>query len=272
MKRILVLLISVITVFSCETEDSQEAENYNGPTVTYFVDGSSSTFFVRNDESVATLRIGSTALSSSDRTFTVSIDPASTAVENVEFTLPSTSVTIPANEYFGEFQVNGIFDGATEEGSELILNLSSASENVMVGQGSIYTLEIFKLCESHLEGMYSVTTTYGYHDFLPNYNPATIEMEVVALGDGVYSVYDFSGGLYSEGPYASAYGTGGVDNSLIFSDVCGNIQWTGQTDPWGDLIPLDGGVNSVDPDTGVITISWYCTGYGEEGVSVYTPL
>jgi hypothetical protein len=37
------------------------------------------------------------------------------------------------------------------------------------------------------------------------------------------------------------------------------------------MVPLEGGENSVGAN-GVITISWYCEGYGENGVSVYTPL
>jgi hypothetical protein len=40
-----------------------------------------------------------------------------------------------------------------------------------------------------------------------------------------------------------------------------------QSETLGDNSP-----NNVDPDTGVITISWYCNGYGEYGTSIYTPL
>lgn len=125
-------------------------------------------------------------------------------------------------------------------------------------------------CPSTLEGMYDVTTTYTSHDFLPDFSTNTTTAEIVKEGAGLYSVADFSGGLYaSDGPYGTAYGTTGLP--LEFSDVCGQISWTGQSDPWGAVIPLDGGTNSVDPATGVITVSWFCEGYGETGVSVYTP-
>jgi hypothetical protein len=117
-----------------------------------------------------------------------------------------------------------------------------------------------------------VTTTYGYHDFLPDFNPYTTEVEIEDLGGGSYFIEDFSGGLYTVGPYAGAYGTDETSIAVTFDDVCGMINWADQTDPWGDVIPAAGGVNEIDQDTGVITISWFCTGYGESGVSIYTPL
>ncbi|HHH50636.1 MAG TPA: hypothetical protein ENK52_06630 [Saprospiraceae bacterium] len=125
-------------------------------------------------------------------------------------------------------------------------------------------------CISDLAGMYEVTTTYGAHDFLADLPTNTTTAEIVKEGEGVYSVADFSGGLYAaDGLYGVAYGTTGFP--VTFRDVCNQISWTDQSDPWGAVIPLDGGVNSVDPATGVITISWFCEGYGENGVSVYTP-
>ena len=124
-------------------------------------------------------------------------------------------------------------------------------------------------CPSDLAGMYSVFTTYGYHDFLPTESTFTIDAEITEVSDGVYSVFDFSGGLYSIGTYSGAYGTSSFE--VEFSDVCGSISWIGQSDAWGATVPLDGGVNSVDSGTGVITISWFNEAYGENGVSVYTP-
>ena len=120
--------------------------------------------------------------------------------------------------------------------------------------------------------MYSVTTNYGYHDFLPSFNPNTEVMEIVDNGDGTFFVQDFSGGLYNGGPYSAAYGTGPTSMDVVFSNSCNKIQWENQSDPWGAIVPLSGGVNEVDIATGVVTISWLCEGYGENGVSVYTPL
>lgn len=135
---------------------------------------------------------------------------------------------------------------------------------------STYALTIIEDdCPSELAGMYDVTTTYGHHDFLPDYNSNTTTAEIVEVSPGVYEIFDFSGGLYSTGPYADAYDT--TNLTAQFTDVCNDISWEGQSDPWGEMTPLENGVNSVDPSTGVITLSWFCAGYGENGVSVYTP-
>ena len=124
-------------------------------------------------------------------------------------------------------------------------------------------------CLEDISGMYSVTTTYDFHDFLPDFYIYTQDMEIVDVGDGNYSVADFTGGLFSVGPYASNYNT--TAQPLVFNENCGIISWSGQSDFWGAIIPLEGGENSVDSN-GVVTISWKSAGYGEYGVSVYTPL
>jgi len=126
------------------------------------------------------------------------------------------------------------------------------------------------ICPSDLGGSYKVVTTYIQHDFLPNYSTFTDTVTITALGSGKYSVVDLSGGLYSQGPYKGAYGTSGI--SATFQDLCNSITWSDAKDPWGQVVPAPGGINSIDGNTGIITISWQCLAYNERGVSVYTPL
>ncbi|OYX23020.1 MAG: hypothetical protein B7Z06_10785 [Flavobacteriales bacterium 32-35-8] len=269
MKKILYAFL-VLTVFvSCENEDhGVDVNNYNGQPVTYFTSGTSGNYFVTPDANPFTIQIGATNKSTSDRTFTLSVDESSTAEEGVDFDFVSNTVTIPAGEYFGEIQIQGLFEGTTSAGSDLVINL--VGDNVMVG--AQYDLFIVQQCVSDLAGLYSVTTTYGYHDFLPDYSQNTMEVEVIELEPGVYQVSDMSGGLYSSGPYADNYGTDATSFTVTFNENCGVISWSGQSDPYGACVPLEGGVNSVDSSTGVFTISWFCEAYGENGVSVYTPL
>ncbi|WAC03588.1 hypothetical protein N7U66_09010 [Lacinutrix neustonica] len=79
----------------------------------------------------------------------------------------------------------------------LVLNLISSSNGVVASGYETKEITINGICVSDIAGMYSVTTTYGYHDFLPNYNPHTMDIEIVEVSSGVYSVFDMSGGLYS---------------------------------------------------------------------------
>ncbi|MEY8869705.1 DUF4843 domain-containing protein [Meridianimaribacter flavus] len=262
-----VILLSMVLV-SCDEDDN--VHQYTGNSIVYFDGATTSSLLVPTAGATKEVVLVATNLSDAARSFSVSVDAESTAQEGVDFNLVTNSITIAAGEYSGSLVIEGLYDGADPDGTRLILNLDSENAEV-AGFSNSYSLDIFKQCESDLSGSYSVTTTYGYHDFLPDYNPSTIDADITEVDAGVYSVSDFSGGLYSEGPYAGAYGTDAADNTLVFTDFCGNISWEGQTDPWGDIIPLDGGTNSVDSGTGVITLSWYCTGYGENGVSVYTP-
>ncbi len=124
-------------------------------------------------------------------------------------------------------------------------------------------------CPSDLAGMYDVHTVYHQHDFLPDYAEADIVAEVTQVDDGIYSVEDASGGLYSEGPYVDAYGTSGIP--FTFREICGQITWEGQKDDWQDLVQSPDYPSEVDPNTGVFTLSILGTVYGEHWTSTYTP-
>jgi hypothetical protein len=268
MKKIIYSLLTFTLVFSCSDTDDHgvDVNNFNGESVAYYTDGVSGSYFVTSSADAYMIEVGATDLSSSDRTYTLEIDESSTATEGVDFSLGNMSVTIPADSYFGSIDVQGIFAGTTAEGSNLVLNL--VGEEAMVN--AQFDLFIVQLCVSDIAGMYSMTTTYGYHDFLPSYSTNIQDIEIVEIGEGVYSIADFTGGLYSDGgPYNGAYSTTATYAEI--TENCGLISWSGQSDPWGAMIPLEGGENSVDAN-GVITMSWFCEGYGENGVSVYTPL
>ncbi len=142
--------------------------------------------------------------------------------------------------------------------------------DTQTGTYSSAPLNLLASCPSALEGEYTVTTTYGFHDFLPDYATNTMDMTITKLDNGNYTTTDFSGGLYGTGPYNEAYNTGPL-NEVEFAEVCGNIVWSDQVDPYGPLVMTEDGTNSVNPETGVITISWTAEGYGENAVSVYTP-
>lgn len=206
--------------------------------------------------------------------FTAANGDASEEVSLGSFTTFPTSATYTIGELLGDVPVNGNVlteaDLGPGDAWSFRFDITMADGRVLPGRTPTGT-SAFALnftCPSDLAGSYEVFTTYGYHDFLPTESTFTIDAEITEVSDGVYSVFDFSGGLYSIGTYSSAYGTSSFE--VTFSDVCGNITWTGQSDAWGPTIPLDGGENSVDAN-GVITISWFNEAYGENGVSVYTP-
>jgi hypothetical protein len=267
-KLILALFMTTALMVSCEEEDYRDA--YNGGEVVYF-ENATANFFVKSNTSTVGIKVISTSKSSSDRTFEVEIDTEN-STSSGDASLADNSFTIPANSYEGMITINGNFDNADEDGTKLVLNLKSGSSSVdnMSATGTSITVNVYKLCESNLAGDYTMTTTFGYHDFLPSFNPNTIDVEIVALTENTYEIVgDFTGGLWGD-LYASAYGTSAL--SVEISDICNNISWD-QTasDQFGGNITYGESASYYDPATGNIIISWTCTGYGETGVSTYTP-
>ena len=267
-KLILALFMTTALMVSCEEEDYRDA--YTGGEVVYFVNATAN-FFVKSNTSTVGIKVISTSKTSSDRTFEVEIDTEN-STSSGDASLADNSFTIPAESYEGIITLNGNFDSAVEAGTKLVLKLKSGSSAVdnMSASGTSITVNVYKLCESNLAGEYTMTTTFGYHDFLPSFNPNTIDVELVALTENTYEIVgDFTGGLWGD-LYAGAYGTSA--RSVEISDICNNISWD-QTvsDEFGGNIVYGDSDSYYDPSTGNIIISWTCTAYGETGVSTYTP-
>lgn len=122
MNKYLLILITCITIFSCKDSDDFSQENYSGDSYSFFqVDNPE--FVVSPSNNSFDVVVGSTVLSSSDRTYTVSVDPATTAVSGTDFVISSNSVTIPAGEYFGVLSVTSDVQTVNPDGSTLVLNL-----------------------------------------------------------------------------------------------------------------------------------------------------
>ncbi|MDP2161004.1 MAG: hypothetical protein Q8K02_11015 [Flavobacterium sp.] len=269
MKKIflLVSVFSLMVFSSCSEDDSNDL----GGRTSYLFSTTESDLSVSNTGvSEVEIEIGVTTRTNADRTIGFSIDPSSTATPN-QYTIDASSLVIPAGQYTTKVKVTGNFDNL-EQGvtSTLILNLD-VDGDVMPGKG-VHTVSIYRFCLSDLAGNYSVTTTYGFHDFLPTYATNTMNVEIFANPvENSYYVLDFSGGLYSTGPYCPAYNTcNNPNNRMDFQVNCNTVSWTGQTEPYGPLV-MDG-PSTYNPVTGVITLRWRATAYGEFATSVYTPL
>lgn len=267
--KIALLALSFFAL-SCDNSDDN-LKSYSGNKEAYLFNLPASNLPVGNTgDSFVDIEVGVTTKSTVDRAITLSVDAASTAT-SVQYTIDAASLVIPANEYVGKVRIYGNYANLVDNvTSTLVLNLDA--DDIIPGKDS-HTVSLFRFCPTDLAGSYSVTTNYSFHDFLPSYASNTLTVNVTETGTNTYRVDDFSGGLYSTGPYATNYGTGTAgqagNRDLVFAVNCGNISWTGQTDPWGAIVA--DGPCTYDPVTGVITIAWTCVRYGETGVSVYTP-
>lgn len=275
--KLLMLPLVILFVYSCtNTEDDLT----NNPEIGWIeFPGTSTTISVNNETTSISIPVEFTALLNNknvDVSYTL-VDVLGQASDAVS---ANGNVTIAVNTLTSTIELNVLPTAATtlvasDISFDVVLQSASSGVSVGLSDGTAQVVHRVNLvCDLTLDlgGMYSVTTNYGYHDFLPSFNPNTEVMEIVDNGDGTFFVQDFSGGLYNGGPYGAAYGTGPTSFDFVFSNSCNKIQWSEQSDPWGAVVPLSGGVNEVDVATGVMTTSWFCEGYGENGVSVYTPM
>lgn len=215
-----------------------------------------------SEVSTLDVEVGVTTLSSSDRTYSVSVDPSSTA-DASEYSIDMSTLFIPAGSYTGSFTISANFDNIPDGViNTIVLNLSS--DNLVVSNDQ-HTVSIYRVCDSDLAGTYDTLSTgatgdgAGGPDMSFSNLPYTVTLTATA-SPGVYSIDDMSFGLYP-------LGYGDTAPSGRISDTCNNLTDLGDTDQYSDPFTMTGTVNTT---TGVITLSWSNT-WGDRADVVLTP-
>lgn len=181
MKKLFLFLsaLSVFTFVSCSEEDG------SGPSVgveaVQFV-RTAANFPVYDDfaSSYVDVEVGVTTKSSSDRTFTVSVDTENSTATSAQYLLESYTVTIPADSYVGTIRVYGYYDQiAPDTEVDLILTLSDTDTRVVTGK-STHTLTMYQACAT---------------------NPVTLTISFDGYASEItWQLYDSSNNLIAEDP------------------------------------------------------------------------
>lgn len=140
MKKLKIILASLLLLafMGCDKEDAPintVYDNINGQTgVGFSVQNQS--VIVPEEGITVTVPVRVTTLSTSDRTFNVSVDPSSTG-NSQDYTIGS--VTIPAGSYFGSFSVTfGNFDNLPDLVNQtLVVNLDLPDGTAVVGSETV---------------------------------------------------------------------------------------------------------------------------------------
>lgn len=223
MKKILSILTMSLIIVSCTSDDINPDQYFAGgskivgftkafETVSYFADEGQVTL----DFPVSLIGSGNGQTLSEDIEITYQIDPASsTATEGVEFEFANTSgkLVIPAGSTFVGFplKVNtGQLDPVAK--TELIVKLTSATNNTVVGQQYETLKIIFVGCQSTLAGNYTLSV-----------KRADVATPYIRTGETITqtSVNNFltrTSGNYAFGQLAPAPLEG-----YNFVDICGDI-------------------------------------------------
>lgn len=143
--------------------------------------------------------------------------------------------------------------------------------NVYYGNDATFNVPVAVPCPSSLEGTYTVVANGASTDGgpSPDENPAvnfTSEVTLEKSGNFfTYTISDFSGGLYTL--WYDIYGYPDAWPGEI-QDICGEISYVNTVEFFGS--PISGG-GSVDPATGVITISGIADLWEDTWTLVLTP-
>lgn len=202
--------------------------------------------------------------------YTFSIDPASTAIENLHYTVQGTSGTIPANSNVAELPIT-ILDDNINPGEVLSIIVTLTNADITVHPEYNKAAHLIQVtCPSDLAGTYSAATTGTSTDgCCPGEVTTTSTVTLTDLGGGSYLISDWSGGIYFAwyeiyGITAAFVNGGGLNGNI--TDVCGTISGS-FGEPFGTGITLTGSVNEA---SGVITYSWV-NGYDDQATVVLTP-
>lgn len=205
------------------------------------------------------------AAQSAPVTVTVEVDPTSTAVQGVHYTLASNSVTIPAGEVIAQLPVT-VLTGNIQptETPNLVLNITSASGAKVSVNYNKLTFRIRVICPSNLVGSYNVLWRVlnlgdgsgGVAQTASNFTiTAFPTISLTSTATGVYRMSDMSFGMYP-GLYSETAPSG------TFTDRCNTLVGAAANrDQFNDPFTINGVSTPAD---GKIVITWSNT-YGDGG-------
>lgn len=269
MKKLLLLAVISLGLFSCN-DDEPQAFGPNQTIIGFAKKKVSNSFLT--DVPSASLNVPISLIGFANETLpgevvvNWSIDPSSTAVDGVEYTISGPQVvSIAAGSTTGtaNFTVYPTTFDATAP-KTIVINLTTVtSNNAIVGEQYkqvIVTLQ--GVCNSQLQGNYSNSTVIPVSSSVYNFND-----EVWTKDDGTVSDYtgNHVGRFYGTTQVA---GTGSPQTQLavpvavlFFTDICDKIKLEQQllANAYSNIVTQDAtqfANSTVDPDTGVVTFHY----------------
>ncbi|WP_224485521.1 DUF1735 domain-containing protein [Robertkochia aurantiaca] len=200
LSKITLLLFTLVSFVGCEKNDIPIFDVENGRAIAGF-NGQEFQRIVFNPaaETTSTLRVGISTVSSSDRTFVISVDPSSTLAPEY-YSIDNLNPVVQAGDFTADINITTIPGEALPSGTaSLILNIESV-ENAEIGENSVQSLEVGLAVEcpdvdiSALPGNYQVTAS----TFAAFFGETDFTREVVA-GPGANQITIVGGTYIQEG-------------------------------------------------------------------------
>lgn len=287
MKKLLLLPIFLVTLFSCNTDDPL-ATGPNQTIVGFSSDEYTQRFSIELETATLNVPINLIGYANeefpSDVVVTYAIKEESTAVDGVEYTAPTVlTATLQSGSSADYIEIPVMPDTFDPENPKVLVLelLSVTSGNSVIGANNkevVVTLQ--GVCPTNLQGLYSTATT-----LLANGALFTYGSEKLAKTDifGTEYTTEYVGPYYAPGQVPGSSNTVNLGASSFagykFNDICGKISVDTQNlaNYYTNLVIQSDdqyNMSTVDPDTGVITIYYTITfAAGNRNFrSVYTPL
>ncbi len=279
LRYISLFLLGALIIPSCVDDKAPEDEYSSQPNMVSFATASANFAAIATGEDfvkTVNMKVNGPSLPSltGPVTATISVDPASTAVEGVHYRLESNTITLSKdNDYLGTFPITMITEGIEPPlatNPTVILNVTQVSgPGKLIPNGKKITVSLNYLCLEHLAGTYSVVipiarcqnATYG-----PNF-PYTVTIS--ANPDGSWALSSADGGFLNK-----CTGNSTLVNAGSIVSVCGQIQPSDNLNYGGDGIGnITGG--TWDENTGVLTLQnsqTFSPNWPASWTSIYTRL
>ena len=269
-RNYIALLFCAALIASCG-KDFSERTSYDGEDSFRFLNSTSTTI-----ENAGTVSIPVIFTTTSGASGNVSVTGSSeTLQEGVDYTIVTSTLSLgPDTDFRGNVEVMLIDnEDVTPAARELVLTLTNPSTGDVGFSGpdninSSYTLVVNENdCPAidDISGTYNVNATGTSTDgCCPDPADITGTVDITDNGDGTYTIFDWTGGLY--GFWYEIYGItpefvdgGGLSVVLNYD---GTVIESGEfTEPFGSPATVTG---SIDVCTGIITYDW-TNGFADTG-------
>lgn len=166
---------AMLALAGCDKDDDVVVP----PQLATFTGLNSAVYFVLDDpNSVYQVPVGVSTVSDKDRTINFTVSSPTGAQEGQQYTLGSTSVTIPAGEAVGYIDVRGIFAGFPQGRVDTLRFTLSSGEVAPSDYNNTFDLVMQAFCEVDLSAFSGEYTAQDYDDQgNPDGTPYTVLLE-----------------------------------------------------------------------------------------------
>ena len=202
MKKIFFLLVTVALMFSCEDPEIPIFDAQNGRAIAGFAGGTNSPRVTFNpaENTVSTLQVGVSSLSSSDRSLSFSIDEEASTLDPSLYSIEFPSV-IPAGEFTADVVVTTIASlNIPSAADAVVINLESVDgAEFLTNSISTINLGVNVRCPEIIIDDFAGTYDVTLHEF-DAFFAGAIPTRTVVAGPGPNQITIVEGAVAQEGP------------------------------------------------------------------------